>query len=679
MGRVRRFVAGTAGVGTVLAAAVTGVGTAQAATNMGTGSLDPSLTAVNLLNINDFHGRIDTNNTGDLGLSFACSVETAKARLGEGSTLFLSAGDNIGATPFTSASQRDEPTIEYLDALQLAASAVGNHEFDQGFGDLTGRVDGLADFPYLGANVYQRGTTTPALPEYAVRTVSGLRVGIIGAVTPETPSLVTPTGVSGLDFGDPVAAVNRVADRLTDGSEANGEADVLVAEYHEGASDGAPEGATLAEEVAAGGPFADIVTKTSAKVSAIFTGHTHKQYAWDGPVPGGTGTRPILQAASYASLLGQVSLGFDPATKRLEQYTVQNIPTPSTPPAPTAACATDPQYVAAKSVVDTAVAQAKVVGSRVIGRVTADITTAFTGATRDDRTRESTLGDLSAQIWLDALDAPGRSGADIGVQNPGGLRAELRYAPSGSEAPGEVTYAEAASVNPFANTLQTVDLTGAQLVTLLEQQWQPQGAQRSYLALGLSRNVTYTYDPARPAGSRITSVVVDGAPIDRARTYTVASNSFLAAGGDNFVVFRDGTGLRDSGLIDTDAFVNHLLATSPVSPEFTAHGVAVVPTPTAVNYGKTTTFRLEGFDLTSLGSPANTSARVYLDGRFVQTVPITTTTVPAPPPPARTGVATVSFKLTGRILPDDRPRTVLLTVVASPTGTTVSIPVRVKG
>jgi 5'-nucleotidase len=679
MHRVRRVVAGLAGMGTVVAAAVTGAGVAQAATNVGTGALDPSLTAVNILNINDFHGRIDTNSTGALGLSFACTLETTKASLGEASTVFLSAGDNIGATPFTSSSQRDEPTIEYLDALQLAASSVGNHEFDQGFGDLTGRVDGLADFPYLGANVYERGTTTPALPEYTVRTVNGLRVGVIGAVTQETPSLVSPTGVSGLDFGDPVAAVNRVADRLTDGDEANGEADVLVAEYHEGASDGAPEGATLAQEVAAGGPFADIVTKTSAKVAAIFTGHTHKEYAWDAPVPGGTGTRPILQAASYASRLGQVSLGFDPATKRLEQYSVRNIAVPTSAPAAGAPCTADPQYVAAKSIVDTAVAQAKVVGGRVVGRVTGDITTAFTGATRDDRTRESSLGDLSAQIWLDALNAPSRSGADIGVQNPGGLRADLYYAPSGSEAPGEVTYAEAASVNPFANTLQTVDLTGAQVVAMLEQQWQPAGAQRSYLALGLSRNVTYTYDPSRPQGSRITSVVVDAAPLDVAATYTVATNSFLAAGGDNFTVFREGTNRKDSGLIDTDAFVNHFLANSPVSPDFTAHGVAVVPTPTAVNYGKTTTFRLEGFDLTSLGAPANTSARVYLDGRFVQTVPITTTTVPAPPPPARTGVATVSFKLTGRILPDDRPRTVLLTVVASPSGTTVSIPVRVKG
>ncbi len=167
---------------------------------------------LNLLNINDFHGRIDSNT-----VKFAGTIEKLRAEGGEGNTLFLSAGDNIGASLFASASAGDIPTLDVLNALDLKTSAVGNHEFDKGYSDLTGRVKDAADFSYLGANVYQKGTTTPALPEYAVFTVDGVKVGVIGAVTEETPTLVSPGGVSTVDFGDPVEAVNRVAGELTDG------------------------------------------------------------------------------------------------------------------------------------------------------------------------------------------------------------------------------------------------------------------------------------------------------------------------------------------------------------------------------------------------------------------------------------------------------------------------------
>jgi 5'-nucleotidase len=659
-----------AAVATVLSA-----GAASAGTPIDPGALPAGLTTVNLLNVNDFHGRIDDNNTGARGLSFACVLEDTKASLAE-NALFLSAGDNIGASPFTSSSQEDNPTIDYLNALQLQGSAVGNHEFDRGWSDLNGRVKTRAAFPLLGANVYQRGTTTPALPEYTVRATNGIRVGIIGVVTQETPSLVSPAAVSGLDFGDPVAAVNRVADQLTDGDPANGEADVIVAEYHEGATEGTPEGATLAEEVAAGGAFARIVTQTSSKVDAIFTGHTHKEYAWDAPIPGGSGTRPILQAASYGTFIGHVALGIDPATKRMTHYSVANIPVPSAAPAAGAACTSDPQYIEAKSIVDAAVAQAKTIGSQVIGKVTDDITTAFITKpdgtlARDDRMRESTLGNLSAQIWLDAMNAPGRPGADIGIMNPGGLRAELRYDPSGAEAPGEVTYAEAASINPFANTLQTIDITGAQFTTLLEQQWQPEGSSRPFLKLGLSDNVSYTYDANAAAGSRIKTVMVDGAPIDPAQTYTVTAGSFLIAGGDNFTVLQSGRNMKDSGLIDTDAFINYIKNHSPVSPDFAKRAVMVPNPPTALTAGEAVSFDVDGVDLTSIHSPKNTEFTIYLGDRQVGTAAITSTHVDGIP--TRDGVSTVRFTV-----PEDiAGGATQLRLVAGPSNTTVLLPVEV--
>lgn len=648
---------------------------AVAATKVTT--ITAGLTRVNLLNINDFHGAFDTNLDGTSGRQLACLVETAKSTLGEEQTLFLAAGDLIGGSAFASMLARDEPTIAYLNALELKASALGNHEFDQGAGDLDGRVSGLANWNYLGANVYQRGTTTPAYPEYSQFTVNGLRVAVIGAVTAEVPSLVSPTGIAGLDFGDPVDAVNRVADRLTDGVEANGEADVLVAEYHNGAV-----GATaLADELAASADFARIVNQTSAKVAAIFNGHTHQRYAYDAPIPGGTGTRPVLQTGSTAGALGQVQLGFD-ADRKLVEYAARNVTWPSTTPIPDS-CKADPQYHAADAIITSAVDDAKAKGNVVVSTITTDITRAWADGKSDDRSNESTLSNLQAEVWKQTLDKAQFGYADIGVQNPGGVRRDLRYAKSGVETvDGQVTYAEAAMINPFANVLQTIDLTGAQFKQVLEQQWQPSGSTRPYLQLGLSRNVTYTYDPTRTAGDRIVSVTVDGEALDPVRTYRIATNSFLTAGGDNFTAFRQGTNSKDSGLIDTDAFVNWLKANAPVTPTYAKQAVAVIGQPTWIPIDTPTTLTVQGLALTSLGTPADTMFTVYADGKRVSTfstAAIDVTKAFATPIPTRLGESNVTVRLLGRDFKSGmKNRFHTITLVADKTGTTITVPIRVK-
>ncbi len=336
------------------------------------GAAEPGTTQLDLLAINDFHGRIDANT-----VKFAGTIEQLRAANPDG-TAFVSAGDNIGASLFASALQEDQPTIDVLNALDLAASAVGNHEFDQGMDDLTGRVTDEADWAYLGANVYDKGTTNPALPEYQVVEIDGLDVGFVGVVTEETPTLVTPSGIADVEFGDPVEALNRVTAQLQDGDPANGEADVVVGLVHKGASAGTPDGATL-EEVAAGGAFADIVDGTDARVAAIFTGHTHKQYAWDAPVPGAPGkTRPIVQTGNYGEFIGHVSLTVDTATHEVTAYTAQNVARTTAEDA--TLVATYPRVAEVKTIVDAALQQAEIIGAQPIGEVTADITTAFAAA-----------------------------------------------------------------------------------------------------------------------------------------------------------------------------------------------------------------------------------------------------------------------------------------------------------
>lgn len=643
----------------------------------------PASVDVDLIGINDFHGRIDANT-----VKFAGTIEQLRADNPDGS-VFVSAGDNIGASLFASSLAQDKPTLDVLNALGLSASAVGNHEFDQGFADLTGRVTEAAEWPYLGANVYTKGTSTPALPEYEITQVSGLDVAFVGVVTQETPTLVSPAGVADLDFGDPVDALNRVTGQLKDGNESNGEADVVVALVHDGASAGTPDGATLAQEIAAGGSFAKIVTDTDPRVAAIFTGHTHKQYAWDAPVPGVEGkTRPILQTGNYGEFVGHISLTVDTATDEVTAYTAENVA--RTKAADADLVDTYPRVAEVKSIVDAALAKAAEIGQQPVGSITADITTAYTGGTygangyvgpgpqpttgRDDRASESTLGRLVANSLLDTLADPARGGADFGVVNPGGLRAELFHAPD-----GVITYAEANAVLPFVNNLWTVSLTGAQVIEMLEQQWQTDAGgnrpSRPYLALSLSDNVTYTVDTADPnatPGGHVTSVTINGTLIDPAATYRVATFSFLATGGDNFRVFSAGTAPRDSGLVDRDAWIGYLKSHPGIAPTFARSGVVVPAVPGPVQAGATTSVAVSHLDLTSLGSPRNTAVSAYL-------VPAGAIFDPANPGTAL-GSATVADG--AGTVPVAVPATTpagsySLAVVARPSGTVVRIPLTV--
>lgn len=658
---------------------------------------DPGLAELNLLGINDFHGRINTNT-----VKFAGTVEQLADEGGEDHTLLVGAGDLIGASEFASAIAEDQPTIDVMNALGLDASAVGNHEFDKGWADLRDRVIGPESSPnalwdYLGANVYAKGTTDPVLPEYAQFEVDGVTVGVVGAVTQETASLVSPAGISDIDFGNPTQAVNRVAGELSDGNPANGEADVIVASFHAGARQGV--GSNYADEVAKGGEFADMATLDPA-VDAIFNGHTHQVYAWDAPVPGDpTRTRPILQTGEYGSNVGQVKLTVDRATGEVRSYSVRNVA--RTTLSDSDLVASYPRVGDVKQIVDQALANAAKVGNVPVGKITGDITRAFVGgsygpngytATRgsgtEDRSAESTMGGLVGNALRDGLPAD-MGTPDLGLVNPGGLRDDLIYAGNTASNPentdGVVTYAEANAVLPFVNNVSLVDLTGAQLKQVLEEQWQraaPGGPapSRPYLQLGLSDNVEVTADASRPVDSRITSVLIDGEPLDPAATYTVSTFSFLAAGGDNFHTLKQGV-VRDTGLVDRDLWISYLEETmktdaEPIAPDFARQQVFETGKPDSVEAGQHVEFTLgpdllspvvptsgEKLDLTSLGSPANTSVTMTAVGADGGTTDLGSI-------PVTNGTAAVAFDV-----PADQAEGDNVVLEAQPSGSTLTIPV----
>jgi len=610
------------------------------------GKAQPGSVDINILSTNDFHGRIDANT-----LNWAAKVEELRQAAGAASTLFVGAGDLVSASLFASAVAGDQPTIDVMNEMGLDTSAVGNHEFDKGWADLRDRIIGPADnrnaqWNYLGANVYAQGTTNPVLPEYDIFTVNGIRVGVTGAVTQETPTLVSPAGVAALDFGDPVAAVNRVADQLSDGNDANGEADVVIATFHEGAPDGTQ---SLADQVAKSTVFASIVNGVDANVDVILNGHTHQKYAYDAPVPGKPGkTRPVLQTGQYGDNIGQVVLTVATADKSITGYTMKNqVVIATTTSAPPAVPLTDaqiitqfPQLQPVKDTVDKAIADAAVIGNQKKGSVSNDITTAYsggsyvngvyTGGIRDDRAKESTLGNKVADALLDALEPESAGGAQIAIMNPGGLRADLFDTQAefgGSAVPGmadgDISFSQANAVLPFVNNLWTTTYSGAQLKKILEQQWQRdannQIPTRPYLQLGLSANFSYTFDESRPEGDRITSMTINGQIVQPGNQFRTGTLSFLTAGGDNFREMAKGSNPHDSGLVDRDAWIDYLATHSPNSPNSAKHAVSVAgadPNPVWIA-GSHHVLTVSSLNLTSRGANQNTGLVAHIGTKNV--------------------------------------------------------------
>ena len=620
---------------------------------------------LNLIGINDFHGRIDANT-----VKFAGTVEQLRQNGGSANSLLISAGDNVSASLFASAVQNDSPTIDVLNALQLDASAAGNHEFDKGKDDLLGRLTDEADFPWLAANVFD-STGNPILPKSASFTVDGIDIAVVGAVTAETPSLVSPAGIAGLTFEDPTDSINNTVAELEALADPP---DVIVASIHEGAPDGTQ---TYAENVGHSAVFKKIVEQTDPDVDAIFMGHTHQAYAYDAPIPGETGkTRPVLQTGNYGTNVGQIKLTVDGVTGDVKSYTKQNIARTAT--ADGDLTTSFPRVAQVKTIVDNALAFAATVGNQPKGSQTADITRAFVGTT-EDRASESTIGNLVADALLSKVsDTP--SGADIGVVNPGGLRADLTYAGTGgTNTDGVITYAEANAVLPFVNQVNRVTMTGATFKKILEQQWQRDRAgnipSRPYLQLGLSKNVNYTFDESRPEGDRIMKVKVNGETLDPAGSYRVATFSFLATGGDNFRAFTEGASV-DTGLVDYEAWIGYLENHSPVTPDFARRSLAVTGLSNSYQAGGAVSFTLPKLNLTSLNSPANTAVAATLTYGSGKTADLGDFTVTG-------GSANINFDLPAGVVgsatveinasPSNTRASIPLTISKAPTTTTVKL------
>lgn len=525
----------------------------------------PKTVSVRVISFNDLHGnlqppagssgrvRLADETTVDAGGAAYLATHVSSLKAEADHSMLVSAGDNIGASPLPSALFHDEPTIEVLNTMGVKASAVGNHEFDEGYAELRRiqlggchPVDGCqfrdryrgARFPYLGANVtFDSGV--PAVLPFTVQFRGGVPIGIIGVTLQGLPDVVLPSAVEGLKFGDEVRAIDRTSRLLRRfGVKAQ---IVLMHQGDETTGTGGPQACDLGEEALA----YQIATRASAEVDAFFAGHTHQAENCTVTDPAGQ-PRPLIQGLSYGRLLSVVDLKINTRNRDVVRRatTARNeIVTRDVTP--------DPRVSA---IVDQAVTKSGPIANRQVGTITEDL------LGRGSSAPEKPLGDVIADAQLAATAG---NGAQVAITNPGGIRGDLVYASSeAGEGDGVVTYGEAFAVQPFANIMQTITLTGAQLKQVLEEQQKDGVAEPTWLQV--SSTLHYTWTRSQPFGSRVSDLTVAGQPVDSGADYRVSVNNFLAAGGDGFTTFTEGTDLT-GGPIDLDAFVDYLQANPNLS------------------------------------------------------------------------------------------------------------------
>ena len=492
----------------------------------------------------------------------------------------VAAGDLIGASPLVSALFHDEPTIEILNRLGLEFSSVGNHEFDKGRQELQRIQSGGcstkdantckgaqiatpvpfegASFQYLAANVLDQATGQPIFPAYATKTFGGVSIAFIGLTLKATPTMVTPSGVAGLRFADEAPTINSLVHEL----EAKGIHTFVVLIHQGGQQTGkTPVNINACAGDLDGSPVRAIVSQLDDAVDLVISGHTHQAYICRIPNRSGRPI-PVTSASSYGRLVTDIDITLDTDTKKAVAVSARNILVDRTN-------ASISPHATIKGMVDRYAALAAPLANRVVGRVTADVTTAVTPA------GESALGNLIADAQLEATRDSGH--AVIAFMNSGGIRADLPFSPTATGlADGQVTYGELFSAQPFGNSLVTMTLTGAQLKILLEEQFKgctldfPPGKNLGRVGnqiLQVSEGFTYTWNPAGTACEKVdpASIKINGVEVVPAQRYRVTTNSFLVDGGDQLYEFTRGTD-RVGGPQDIDALAAYFAAHPSVSP-----------------------------------------------------------------------------------------------------------------
>ncbi|NGP44819.1 LysM peptidoglycan-binding domain-containing protein [Bacillaceae bacterium SIJ1] len=467
-------------------------------------------TSIQIIHFNDVHARVFSEENAGIGYAkLKTIIEESEEE--NPNTLVLDAGDTLHGTTFATL-MKGESIVQILNAIDVDALAPGNHDFNYGKDHLQA-LQGLMDFPVLAANVLKEDGSSEFQP-YEIQEIDGVQIGIFGLASPETTYKTHPDNVKGLTFEDPVDAAKRTVSQL----EAEG-ADIIIALAHVGLDESSED---TSDQIAAQVPGIDL----------IVDGHSHTTLPEGMDAENGT---LIVSAGEYLKNVGVVELQWDGdkvIKKDAELITKEDakdvIP--------------NEDIVA---VTDDITAEQDVILQEVVG--TTEV--ALHGERGDVRTQETNLGNLIADAMLDL------TGADVALTNGGGIRASIDA--------GEVTKGEVVTVLPFGNYIVTKQISGTQLKEALER-----GMSSYPESLGAFPQVggmTFKVDPNQPAGSRVHSLMINDEPVDLEKTYMLATNDFLAAGGDDYTSLAQSPIDNEYDALD-EALIDYMKKIGTTSP-----------------------------------------------------------------------------------------------------------------
>lgn len=447
---------------------------------------------VQLLGVNDLHGQLDT--VTNVGSSLAGHIEYTAAALRQEeatnpNTFIVHAGDMIGGSPLISALFQDEPTVEILESIGFDAGTLGNHEFDEGIDELHRMINGGdhpngtlgydgMNFPLVAANAYDTRDGQLITEPYTTFTLEDQKIGVIGVVTQETPSMIVRKGNESLQVTDEVEAINKYSAELIE----QGIESIIVLAHNPATQTGytdAFDASKIAEQV-------------NDEVDVIFSAHNHVK------VNRLVDNKLVVQAYSYGSAFSDVDLEIDPFTGDIFSKVAEIKTVYQKDYAP------DPEVA---SIMKKYTDKVEPIKAQLIGQSLSTLEKGYP-------TTEKEFGDLAlGNLIADGMKA--EMDADFALMNGGGVRSQLDA--------GEVTFGDLFAIQPFGNVLNKVSLSGDDLEVILNEQITTRGL--DYHIAGFT--YTYTYDKTSKTGKVVDILLPDGKKIDKSKEYTVVVNNYM--------------------------------------------------------------------------------------------------------------------------------------------------------